>query len=212
MAPLSRYVGPLLGNKTHGVLTNPAGVFAGEFYAEPGRIRWGTSIEHWRTRDCDGVSYAWVDGYENGVNGDFYAVESVVSRVNGKNVPCTDGSPFGPLTLGPGVTVVEQWFLMWSADHTASRPGYWKGTLTTGTRQNPCTGETLPVVILHEVWWDDAAGWVRGNAKTLPWANGAPAEVEANAIGETTFALDKGVWTVSDAPGSVICLHSLTPW
>src|SRR5690242_14917443 len=62
---LDRYLPQLKGGRWHGILANPSGAFSGEFFTEPGRVRWGDSVEHWRTRECKGVQYAWVDGYES---------------------------------------------------------------------------------------------------------------------------------------------------
>lgn len=213
----ARYFGPLLGTKNHGTLTTPAGVAVGEWFAEPGKIRWGESSERWTVQTCNGKRYAWITGYGNETLGHFYAVESVRDLVDG--VDLTSCAPGAAYTLGdftPGtVSTTEQWF--WTHHQTGERAAmaYWKGVFTFGgSRVNPCTGESRPVIVMREVWWDAAGGWVRGHptvAGALPWRDGAPVPVEVNLDAETTFALERGVWTLTDGAVSA-CQRSLSAW
>lgn len=225
---LDRYLPQLGAGRWHGVLANPAGAFGGEFFTEPGRVRWGASVEHWRTRDCNGKVYAWVDAYESLTARAVYPIETVLDTVGGADLSaCTDGAAFAPLDL-TGPVVTEQWFKIWDATHTYWRPGYWRGEFRPlPAVVNPCqAGRALPAVELREVWWDPAAGWVRGlpkrpgalpwsdadkNPNPVAWTSGAPLPIEVESTSVETFALDAGLWTLQENGGE-LCQASLTTW
>lgn len=225
---LADYLPQLGTGRWHGILANPTGAFSTEFFTEPGRVRWGDSVEHWRVRDCLGVSYAWVDGYESVSAKAFYPVESVLDTVGDKDISsCADGAAFAPMVLDKPVTV-QQWFRIWDATHTYWRPGYWRADFRPLPSQaNPCqAGLSLAAVELREVWWDSAAGWVRGHPKTpgaLPWSDadkntnpvawtsGSPLPIETVSTSVETFALHSGLWTITEG-GGTICQASLTSW
>ena len=209
----------------HGILAAPSGAFSSEFFTDLGSVRWGDSREHWRIRDCNGTSYAWVDGYEAVSKHEMYAVETVVDIVDGRDISaCKDGAAFAPLALDHPV-VVDQWFRIWSADHKYWRPGYWHAEFKPTTASNPCqAGRPLPAIELHEVWWDSAAGWVRGHptiAGQLPWigdksnpiawTDGKPVPIAVISTSVETFALGQGLWTISEGGGTV-CQASLSTW
>lgn len=214
-----------MGGRWHGVLAAPNGPMSTEFFTEPNRVRWGDSVEHWRIRDCNGIRYAWVDAYESLSAKGTYPIEAVIDIVDGKDISsCTDGAAFAPLVIDHPV-VTEQWFRIWDATHTYWRPGYWRGEFRPlPAVSNPCqAGRTLPAVELREVWWDSAAGWVRGksvdgslpwkgdNTNPVAWKQGFPMPVQVKSESVETFAEASGLWTITEG-GWTICQASLNTW
>jgi hypothetical protein len=191
-------------------------------------MRWGDSREHWRVRSCLGVDYAWVDGYESVPKAELYPVETVVDIVDGKDISsCTDGAAFAPLVITKPV-LVQQWFRIWSADHKYWRPGYWQGEFRPlPSVVNPCQGGLAkPAIELREAWWDSAAGWVRGhptipgqlpwtgsadNPNPVAWTSGNPVPIAVTSTSVETFALESGLWTITEGDGTV-CQSSLNTW
>ena len=214
-----------MSGRWHGILAAPSGAFSSEWFSEPGRMRWGDSVEHWRVRDCNGQSYAWVDAYESLTAKAVYPIETVIDGVGGNDLSsCKDGAAFAPLHI-TGPVVTEQWFKIWSADHKYWRPGYWRGEFKPVTVANPCqAGRTLPAIELREVWWDSAGGWVRGhpkdagklpwvgdNTNPVAWASGQPVPIQVVSDSVETFALGSGLWTITEG-GGMVCQASINSW
>lgn len=171
------------------------------------------SIEHWGLR-AGGAS---VISYSTGPNNyptNCLPVSYMEDVATGITVPIdctTPGQFYAPFMLPVGSFRMHVWGSISTTEF------YWQATFTQTTALNTCWylgPTTLPVVMMTEVYWDSAGGWIRGTGKLPPYLNGQPQEPQATEKYQITMA--KGVgpgWTWMDnTTGESGCLYAEWSW
>ncbi len=211
----------------------------GTYSWQPGRIRWGESVEHHGVRHCGGEDWYWLEGYSpvgslealpssvlprwpvetvraEWINVDAGTLEDVTGLCRSSALLQANGQPYLPNLLpSSGHFRIRVWGWVWTVS-ARERRWYWQADLTFGLSVfNPCWqgsgSSTRRAFEMREVWWDDN-GLVRGTLPHLPWVGEFPADPGVAAYTWTaTYGKDAGpLWTFNDmALGVNGCLQSV---